>query len=50
LPQSNLFASSAEKYRAEDAAAEALESDSSDEDNIENSNPDLRGGELKIED
>jgi len=50
LPQSNLFASSAEKYRAEDAAAEALESDSSDEDNIENSNPDLQGGELKIED
>jgi len=50
LPQSTLFASSPEKYRAEDAAAEALESDPSDEDNIENSNPDLQSGELKIED
>jgi len=32
LPQSKLFASSAEKYREEDAAAEALEPDSSAED------------------
>jgi hypothetical protein len=50
LPQSNLFASSAEKYRTEDTAAEALKSDSNAEDYIENPNPDLQGGELKIED
>jgi hypothetical protein len=50
LPQSNLFASSAEKYRAEDTAAEALKSGSKAEDDIENPNRDLPGGELKIED
>jgi len=50
LPQSNLFASSAEKYRTEDTAAEALKSGSKAEDDIENPNRDLPGGELKIED
>jgi hypothetical protein len=50
LPRSNLFASSAEKYRAEDTAAEALKSGSKAEDDIENPNRDLPGGELKIED
>lgn len=50
LPQSNLFASSAEKYRAEDTDAEALKSDSNAEDYIENPNPDLQGRELNIED
>ena len=40
LPQSHLFASSAEKYREEDAAAEALKSGSSAEDYMENPNPD----------
>ena len=49
LPQSNLFASSAEKYRAEDTAAEVLKSDSNAEDYIENPDPDLQGGELNIE-
>ena len=49
LPQSNLFASSAEKYRAEDTAAEVLKSDSNAEDYIENLDPDLQGGELNIE-
>jgi hypothetical protein len=50
LPQSNLFASSVEKYRAEDAAAEALKSGSNAEDYVENPNPKPQGGELKIED
>jgi hypothetical protein len=51
LPQSKLFASSAEKYREEDTVAEALKSGSNAEDNIENPNPDPpQGGELKIED
>ena len=50
LPQSNLFASSAEKYRAADAAAEALKSGSNAEDYVENPNPKPQGGELKIED
>ena len=40
LPQSHLFASSGEKYREEDTAAEALKSGSSAEDYIENPNPD----------
>jgi len=50
LPQSNLFASSAEKYRAADAAAEALKSGSNAEDYLENPNPKPQGEELKIED
>jgi len=50
LPQSSLFASSAEKYRAEDAAAEAFKSDSSSEDYIENPNLNPQGEELNIED
>jgi hypothetical protein len=50
LPQSNLFASSAEKYRTADATIEAFKSGSNDEDYIENPNPQLQGGELKIED
>jgi hypothetical protein len=40
LPQSHLFASSAEKYLEEDTAAEALKSGSIAEDYIENPNPD----------
>jgi hypothetical protein len=51
LPQSKLFASSAEKYREEDTVAEALNSGSNTEDYIENPNPNPpQGGELKIED
>ena len=50
LPQSKLFASSAEKYREEDATAEALKSGSNAEDHIEIPNPNPQGGELKIED
>ncbi len=49
LPQSKLFASSAEKYREEDTVAEALKSGSNVEDYIENPNPNPQGGELKIE-
>ncbi len=48
LPQSKLFASSAEKYREAYSAAEALKSGSNaDNNNIENLNPDESG--LKIE-
>ena len=51
LPESKLFASSAERYREEDTAAETLKPDSHAEDNIENPNPaPPQGGELKIED
>ena len=50
LPQSKLFASSAEKYRKEETVAEALKSGSNAEDNIENPSPNPQGGELKIED
>ena len=47
LPRSHLFASSAEKYREEDTAAEALESGSNAEGYIENPTPDQP--ELTIE-
>ena len=50
LPQTSLFASSVDKYRAEDTAAEAMKSGSKAEDYIENPNPNPQGGELKIED
>jgi hypothetical protein len=50
LPQSKLFASSAEKYREEDTGAEALKSGNNVENYIENPNPNPQGGELKIED
>ena len=50
LPQSKLFASSAEKYRTEDRAAEALKSGDSVDEHLENPNPVPQNGELKIED
>ena len=52
LPQSKLFASSAEKYLAEDRAAEALNTEIEDigEDLIENPNLGPQGGESIIED
>jgi hypothetical protein len=50
LPQSKLFASSAEKYREEDTVPEALKSGSNAEDNIEKPSPYPQGGELKMED
>ena len=50
LPQTSLFASSVDKYIAEDTAAEAMKSGSNAEDYIENPNPNPQGGELKIED
>jgi hypothetical protein len=50
LPQSKLFASSAEKYREEDTAADILKPDRSAEDFIENPNPNPQGEELTIED
>jgi hypothetical protein len=50
LPESKLFASSAERYREADTAAEALKSGNNAEDYIENPNPNPQGGELKIED
>jgi hypothetical protein len=49
LPEGKLFASSAEKYREADTAAEAVKSISSAEGYIENPNPNPQGGELKIE-
>ena len=49
LPQTSLFASSAEKYTEEDTAAEALKSSGNAEDYIENPNPGPPGEELKIE-
>ena len=50
LPQTSLFASSVDKYIAEDTAAEAMKSGSNAEDYIENPNPNPQSGELKIED
>jgi hypothetical protein len=50
LPQSKLFASSAEKYREEDTAAEDFKPGSNAEDYIENPNPNSQGEELTIED
>jgi len=50
LPQTSLFASSVDKYIADDTAAEAMKSGSNAEDYIENPNPNPQGGELKIED
>jgi hypothetical protein len=50
LPESKLFASSAEKYREEDTVAEALKSGSNVEEYVENPKPNPQGGELKIED
>jgi hypothetical protein len=50
LPQTSLFASSVDKYRAEDTVAEAMKSGSKAEDYIENPDPNPQGGELKIED
>ena len=47
LPESKLFASSAERYREADTVAEAVESSGSAEDYTENPNP--PDGELKIE-
>ena len=50
LPETKLFASSAERYRDADTAVEAVKSGSRAEDYIENPNPAPPGGELKIED